>query len=235
MTTVAAMQPYFLPYIGYFRLITAVDQFILLDNVNYINGGWINRNRWLMQGRPHTFNIPLSHASQHKLINELMIDRDHYQPKKLLTTVYHCYHLAPEFAAIFPLLEKIFYVEKSQLLSFIIHALQVIFDYLERDFVYQLASLTLPKTCAGAEYIIALCQSRQATHYLNASGGRTLYDASQFSQAGIQLGFLPEESFQYPQFDHPFVANLSLIDVLMFNKKQRIITELGQQSVKPRL
>ena len=41
---VAIMQPYFMPYIGYFQLINAVDKFIIYDDVNYINRGWINRN-----------------------------------------------------------------------------------------------------------------------------------------------------------------------------------------------
>ena len=38
------MQPYFLPYIGYWQLLNAVDTYILYDEVNYINRGWINRN-----------------------------------------------------------------------------------------------------------------------------------------------------------------------------------------------
>ena len=65
---VAVMQPYFVPYIGYFRLINAVDKFVLLDDVNYINRGWINRNRILLGERPHTITIPLKGASQNKKI-----------------------------------------------------------------------------------------------------------------------------------------------------------------------
>ena len=42
---IAVMQPYFLPYIGYWQLLRAVDTFVVLDDVNYINRGWINRNR----------------------------------------------------------------------------------------------------------------------------------------------------------------------------------------------
>ncbi|MDZ7898224.1 MAG: WbqC family protein [Arcicella sp.] len=41
----AIMQPYIFPYIGYFQLIKAVDKFVLYDDVNFINKGWINRNR----------------------------------------------------------------------------------------------------------------------------------------------------------------------------------------------
>lgn len=44
----AIMQPYFMPYIGYFQLIKAVDKFVIYDDVNYINRGWINRNNILV-------------------------------------------------------------------------------------------------------------------------------------------------------------------------------------------
>ncbi len=48
----AIMQPYFFPYIGYWQLIHAVDRFVIYDDVNYIKGGWINRNRILINGEP---------------------------------------------------------------------------------------------------------------------------------------------------------------------------------------
>src|SRR5204862_8039179 len=47
---VAIMQPYFFPYIGYFELIAAINIFVLHDDVQYITGGWVNRNRILMNG-----------------------------------------------------------------------------------------------------------------------------------------------------------------------------------------
>ena len=63
---VAIMQPYLFPYIGYYQLIKAVDSFVLLDDVNYIKKGWINRNRILLNGSPHLFTMPLEKASQNK-------------------------------------------------------------------------------------------------------------------------------------------------------------------------
>ena len=48
------MQPYFMPYIGYFQLMATVDKFVLLDDVNYINRGWINRNRICINQKPQS-------------------------------------------------------------------------------------------------------------------------------------------------------------------------------------
>ena len=63
------MQPYFFPYLGYWQLINAVDKFVLLDDVNYIMRGFINRNSILVNGKPYKFSISIDQPSQNKLIN----------------------------------------------------------------------------------------------------------------------------------------------------------------------
>ena len=67
------MQPYFLPYIGYWQLLNAVDTYILYDDVNYINRGWINRNRIMINGAPSYLTIPLNGARQNKKIQEIAV------------------------------------------------------------------------------------------------------------------------------------------------------------------
>ncbi len=52
MRVTAVMQPYLFPYIGYFQLVAAADEFIFYDDVQYINEGWINRNRLPEDGLP---------------------------------------------------------------------------------------------------------------------------------------------------------------------------------------
>ena len=70
------MQPYFVPYIGYWQLMNAVDKYVIYDDVNFIKGGWINRNRILVNGQPKYFNIPMIGASPFKLINEISVNND---------------------------------------------------------------------------------------------------------------------------------------------------------------
>ena len=88
---IAIMQPYFLPYIGYFQLINAVDKFVIYDDVNFIKKGWINRNNILVNGQPHLFSIALKDVSQNKLINEINIDSQSEWNKNLLKTI--AFHL----------------------------------------------------------------------------------------------------------------------------------------------
>lgn len=74
-------QPYFMPYIGFWQLVNAVDVFVIGDDYHYINRGWVNRNRILQEGQAKYFNIEVDHAFQNKRINELMLS-DVFNPEK---------------------------------------------------------------------------------------------------------------------------------------------------------
>jgi hypothetical protein len=79
----AIMQPYFVPYIGYFQLINLVDRFVIYDDVNYIKGGWINRNRILINSEPRYLTVPLKGMSPNKLINEIFLTSEEKSMDKL--------------------------------------------------------------------------------------------------------------------------------------------------------
>src|SRR5690349_3786665 len=111
---IAIMQPYLFPYIGYFQLINAVHKFVLYDDVSFINKGWINRNRILLNGRIYTFTLPLKGKSQNKAINVLEIIEPNKQ-EDLLTTIKHAYSTAPYFNTVYPLLQKVIQFKNNDL------------------------------------------------------------------------------------------------------------------------
>ena len=95
---ISIMQPYVMPYLGYFQMVAAVDEFVLLDDVNFIKKGWIHRNRILLNGEPHGITIPIAGMSQNKWIKDSMVaDTDDWRPK-LLVTLQHAYAKAPHYA-----------------------------------------------------------------------------------------------------------------------------------------
>src|SRR5664280_1787889 len=102
----AIMQPYGFPYIGYFQLINAVDKFVILDDVNFIMRGWINRNRILVNGKEYLFSIPLKKASQNKLIFECDMAEGKWKVK-LLKTIELCYNKSPFYKECFEVILKI--------------------------------------------------------------------------------------------------------------------------------
>src|SRR5436190_18446705 len=104
---IAIMQPYIFPYIGYFQLIHAVDIFVFYDDVHFINKGWINRNRLLVNGKEFLFTVPCRDASQNRLIMEVEVMDDPKFTKRLLSTVQMGYGKAPYFTGVYPLIESV--------------------------------------------------------------------------------------------------------------------------------
>lgn len=225
----AIMQPYIFPYIGYFQLINAVDKFVIYDDVNFINRGWINRNRILVNGKDSLFTIPLKEASQNKLINEIEVNWDSNWKNKWLKTLEQSYKKAPYFEAILPLIQATLASEKLIFSEIIVENLQLICTYLGIGTQIVPSSSIYQNTQLKAqERILDICLQEQANHYINPIGGMELYNKEVFAEKQIQLNFIKTQAIQYPQFKNEFVPWLSIVDVLMFNSVEDIKSYLDK-------
>ena len=223
----AVMQPYFFPYLPYWQLMNAVDKYIIYDDVNFINRGWINRNRILINGKPTFFNLQVIGASQNKLINEVSCGIDDVKRRKMLTTLKLAYKKAPQFNVVMPLMEKIISYESEKIVPFLVNSFFIINDYLKIDTEIILSS-TIPKdnSLKGHDKLLAICKYFDAQEYCNAIGGVDIYSAEDFQNVGIALKFLKSNPVKYRQFSNEFQADLSIIDVLMFNSREKVIEML---------
>lgn len=223
------MQPYFLPYIGYFQLINAVDKYVIYDDVQFIKGGWINRNYILLNGEKHLINLLLSGASSNKKINEIQAQLNQ---SKLIKTIESSYKKAPMLEQVFPLFTKIIEFENLNLGRFLGNSLAEICKYLkiQTELVF---SSELPKdnTLKGQDKVIGICKFLNANTYINAIGGQTLYNKSEFEKNNIKLNFLESKIKPYSQFKNEFVPGLSIIDVMMFNSVEEINLMLDNYSL----
>lgn len=219
----AIMQPYLFPYIGYFQLINAVDMFVIYDDVNFIKGGWINRNYILTNADRQLFTLPLKAASQNKLINEIEVGESH----KILKNLCQSYSKAPQFDEVYPILEDIFRQTEKNLAKFLSYQLRVVCDYLGLNPQWQISSmLDKDNALRGQDKILSICKKLKATHYINMPGGKTLYDQKYFTTAGLNLSFIHPKAISYRQFGSCFIPDLSIIDVIMFNDRETSSTLL---------
>lgn len=213
----AIMQPYLFPYLGYFQLIRAVDAFVVYDDVNYIKGGWINRNFILAEGDRQLVTLPLQGASPNQLINQVTVGN---RQNKLTETIRHRYGKAPQFSAVYALVESILKQHEKNLARFLDYQLRQICDYLGlHPKWYVSSSLKKDNELRGQDKVLAICEELGATHYINVPGGKSLYDREAFASRGIQLSFVQPKAVAYRQFGNEFTPNLSIIDVMMFNDK----------------
>ena len=215
----AIMQPYFLPYIGYYQLIAAVDEFVVYDNIKYTKKGWINRNRMLLNGSDATFSLPLKKDADalHIVERELAAD---FNRGKLLNQFKGAYARAPHFAEIFPLCERIVGYGETNLFRYIHHALARTCEHLGiRTKIRVSSTVEIDHQLKSQSKVIALCKAVGADTYINAIGGMELYSKENFRMHGVELKFIKSNPVQYPQFAQEFVPALSIIDVLMFNSR----------------
>ncbi len=221
------MQPYFLPYIGYWQLLNAVDQYVIYDDVNFIKGGWINRNNILINNEAKLFNIQMQGASSNKLINEIEVSSNQVWKKKFLKTIENSYSKAPFYKDVYPVLEDIINYDETNLAKYIVNSISQVCDYLNIDTKLIISSdINKDNELKGQDKVIEICKVLGADEYYNAIGGQSLYSYNDFKKSGIKLSFLKTNMHEYKQFNDEFVDGLSIIDVMMFNSVSYIKTKL---------
>ena len=212
---IAIMQPYFMPYLGYWQLIHAVDAFVVYDDVNYIKGGWINRNYILGHGSRQLFSINLEGASPNRKIRDLRLFRVQH---KLNRTLQQNYRKAPYFGEVYPVLEAVLNFDETNLTNYLVKGLKKLSFKLGMTPNWLLSSnLSIGESSRGQVRVLEICKKWGGTTYVNLPGGIGLYDAEEFHGEGLNLLFLYPEPPSYEQFGAVFQPNLSIIDVLMFN------------------
>lgn len=212
----AIMQPYFFPYIGYWQLLNLVDLFVIYDDVNYIKGGWINRNRILINGQPSYITVPLQHASPNKLICDISMQASSEWRSKLVKSIENTYRNAPFYSEVFPNIEKIIHYETDNLAEFLAHQLVTLATFLGIDTAFVMTSRCYNNTSlAGQDRVIDICKREHASNYINPQGGQTLYDINVFNRENIDLNFIAMRALPYKQRVAGFSPYLSIIDPLM--------------------
>ena len=211
------MQPYFFPYIGYFQLIHSVDLFILYDNIKYTKKGWINRNRFLLNGADSVFSVPLRKDSDFLDVKNRAV-ADNFDAAKLVNQLREAYRRAPQFDQAFPIVESAIVAPRRNLFDYIHGTVTDVCRYLGVGTrIVASSSIAIDPALKAEDRVLALCRATGASAYVNAIGGQKLYSREEFEAHGVELKFLESHAITYPQFGDPFVPWLSIVDVLMFN------------------
>jgi hypothetical protein len=225
------MQPYFMPYLGYFQLLNAVDAFVVYDNIQFTKKGWFHRNRLLVNGQDYLFTLPLKKDSDYlDVVERRLADDSDKEIDRVLRVIAQNYKKAPFFEQAFPVIESCFRYDDKNLFRFILNSLKVVCDYVGIDSSKLVVSSTVDidhENLKGQDKVLAICEAEGATRYVNAIGGQELYDRQTFTARGIDLKFIKMGPVEYPQFGNEFVPALSMIDVMMFNAPETIKEMLG--------
>lgn len=219
------MQPYFLPYIGYWQLLNAVDKFVVYDNIQFTNKSWIRRNRILENTKDSLFTIPLKSDSDYLDIRDRFISDQYFNKDsgKFIRKIKDAYRKAPYFDEAMPVIEKCFLYQEKNLFTFIFNSIKIISEYLGINTEIIVSShIEMDHSLKSQKRVLEICRKLSTAVYINPIGGLELYDSESFKSNGIDLKFIISNNVEYKQFDNEFIPNLSIIDVMMFNSINEI-------------
>ena len=235
------MQPYFFPYLGYFQLIKAVDEFILYDKVAYIKKGWMNRNRiGVVNDMDRMIVVPVVNASSNKLIQEVRIDNSQNWAEKILQFIFFNYKKSKHFDEVYSLVENLLFNDYEYISELnaattigVARYLGISTSIISDTSCFADMEISLEKETYNEFFIgevvperktarvIEICRKENASTYVNPIGGTELYDKGVFRSYGVDLEFVKMRNVVYPHFTKEFVPGLSIIDVLFQNGKEK--------------
>jgi len=218
----AIMQPYFIPYIGYFSLISSVDIFTFLDDVQYIRRGWINRNYIKINNSKHYITLPVSKMPIKTKINEIYTVPNERSINSVKLSIKMSYKKSPYYDDVSKLILN--HIKPNTNLSTINEEIiKEICGYLNITTNFHYSSLLNLNNLHREDKLISICKSLGAKHYINAPGGKKLYTAEKFNKNNISLHFINPQSQEYYQGKGDFIPNLSIIDALMWNPPETVL------------
>ena len=215
--TVAIVQSFYIPWKGYFDLISRADEFILFDDMQYVRRSWINRNRIKTAQGVVWLSIPVKVKGKfQQAIKDTEISDPGWKGKHW-ETIKRSYAKAAYFREYAQRFEELYLECDETHISRINHrflsgicSILGIDTRLSRSMDYQLLS-------GKTERLVNLCQQANADIYLSGPSAKAYIREELFQEAGIELQYMDYSGYpEYKQLYPPFVHEVSILD-LIFN------------------
>ena len=234
------MQPYFFPYIGYFQLMQKCDTWVIFDDIQFIDKGWINRNRILhpeIKKKWQFITIPILNKKQFSKIIDLEISNKTDWQKTILGKITFYKKIANFYKNSYDLLNSVLNFSQGNLSKFLICNLEYMKNYLslELDIVVQsrdLKDINKKKFINPGDWAFEIVKYLEGDIYINPFSGIDLFDPEKFEKNNIQLcSFMPHIT-KYNQHSRTFVENLSILDYLAWNGKENLLQEITKGTIE---
>jgi hypothetical protein len=215
---VAINHPYLFPYAGYFRLMRHADVFVALDSAQFPRRGFVHRNKLLdVNGVPRWLTIPLRKQSRDVLIKDLEYAGD--ARELLKKQIYRFPALSNPYNGVSAWANRFLDLAESPV-EFILSGLRWVNTQLDISTpIVRSSELGIDSSLRGQDRILAILSHYGASEYVNAPGGRDLYDGDEFRRRNIQLRFL-----RHYEGDHS-----SILQLLANRSVDSVVQELESQ------
>jgi hypothetical protein len=213
---IAIMQPTYLPWIGYFALMNEVDQFILLDNVQFEKRSWQQRNKINSNNGEIFLTIPvINHNLRNLCISEVKISTDQNYIKKHINSIKYSYNKSKYFEKYSKEIFRIIEYPHEYLIDLNISLINYFKEILRIDTPLILAS-SLDTKLKKDSLMYEICEILDASTYIAVEGSRNYLESSNnFKNGKIALDFFDYSHPKYKQSGSNFISHLSVIDLIL--------------------
>ena len=209
------MQPTYLPWAGFFNLISRSDIFVFLDDAQFQKNSWHNRNRILLNGSPHWISVPVKQGQLANKINETnIVETQPWRKKhsKQLQQTYKKHPFAKDIFGLSVILEEETCNSLAELnISLIKHLLKLL--KISTPLV-----LSSQMGIAGERTtrLVDILEELKVDTYLSPEGSLEYQEEHGYStRTAVELKYQKFEPAVYSQFKHDgFVSHLSIVDVI---------------------
>lgn len=218
---VSVHQPQYIPWLGFFDKVARSDKFVFLDNVQYKEREFQNRNRIRTSRGSLWLTVPvISGGRGRQVIKDVRIDNSVDWGKEHMLSLKASYGRAPYFKEYFPFFEALYSKRWDSLAELNVDILSYIFKELNITTPVMLESGMGVKS-RKTERIIDICRLLKADEYLSGAGGKDYLDEDRFADAGIRLVYQryehPVYRQQFMRSGDDFIPYMSVLD-LLFNE-----------------
>jgi hypothetical protein len=216
----AAHQPNFMPWLGYFDKMRKADVFVSVDHVQMERQSFQNRTRIKTGEGVRWITVPVVQQSREERIVDKLIDNSRdgrfRWGRKMALTLKYAYQSAPHYAEYQPVLTEIL-ERRWERLADLNHQL---IDFCRAVLTIQtplVRSSEMKLSGTKSEMILSMCRELGANAYLSGVGASKEYlDVAAFQRAGIEVLW---QDFKHPQYEQrqsstAFVEKLSVFDLL---------------------
>jgi len=213
---VAIHQPNFLPWLGFFHKAASADLLVLLDDVQFIKRGFIQRNYVKAPEGKQLLGVPVITKGRFtQTIAETEINADERWQPKMIATLQRHYRKAAAFDARFKQIESVLAQPFDRLMDLNVSLLRCLLPMFGIETPLVFASELPGVTGASTQRLVSICQAVEGTEYLSGAGGKNYQEVELFEEAGLRLAYTEFGHPRYSQLHGDFVENLSAVDYLL--------------------
>jgi len=211
----AIMQPHFLPWSGYFNLLSKVDKFVFLDDSQYSKNSWHNRNYIIVNKRKYLINIPVLKSELRTNIKDILVDQSKGWKSKFSKTVSQSYSNHQHYEDLNELINYILSLKTKKLSEYNIKIIKFISRRLNIKTQF-LCSSDLNVSQMRTHKLINILNVLNANEYVSPIGAKDYLTGDKFENlTNIRLSLNEFNGKEYNQFKQKeFIKNLSIIDVI---------------------